>query len=156
MASGIFYSGIEEELRAHGTCAVVTSGTSMQPLFKTHRDVVILKSPDGDLKKYDVALYRVPERTDAYVLHRVIKVREHDYIIRGDNTYVKECVPKSAVIGVLVSFNRKGKRCDISSFWYKLYSKAWNFIYPLRHALVKTRLALGRIYRGLFGKRKDK
>ncbi len=154
--SDFTYTGIEEELSAHGACVVTTKGRSMQPLFKTRRDAVVIKRAEGELKKYDVALYRAPERTDAYILHRVIAVRADEYIIRGDNTYKKEHVPKDAVVGVLVSFNRKGKRGSVENFGYKLYSRFWNFIYPIRFLCAKCRALLGKIYRGLFGKRKNK
>lgn len=143
---------IESELAKHGVFASNTSGVSMQPLFKTHRDMVIIKKPDGELRKYDVALYR--DSRSRYVLHRVIGVRDDEYIIRGDNTFVKEHVPKNAVIGVLIAFNRNGKRHSTDELLYKLYSRFWHFIYPLRHAKMATRRALARLYRKIFKKQK--
>lgn len=75
-------------------------------MLYVNRDLVIISVPQGRLQPYDVALYR---RGSAYVLHRVIQVREKDYLIRGDNTYRLEVVPDSAVIGVLTGFKRKGR-----------------------------------------------
>ena len=103
----------------------------MEPLFRTGRDMVVIKRAEGEMKKYDVVLYR--GAGGEYILHRIIKVRDDLYIIRGDNTYSKEYVPKDAVIGVLTSFNRKGKSGSPASFSFKLYSRLWNFIYPLRY-----------------------
>ena len=121
---------IEEELETHGTYASVTKGVSMRPLFKTDRDMVIISPPKGELRKYDVALYR--DGTGKYILHRVIRVEKDHYIIRGDNTYVREVVAKSRVIGVLTEFNRKGKHHTVNDFSYRFYARFWNFIYPLR------------------------
>ena len=122
---------IEKILEADGVYASVTEGTSMRPLFKTHRDMIVVKRADAPLNKYDVALYKVGAK---YILHRVIGVDlERDvYIIRGDNTYAKEYIPRANVLAVLVSFNRKGKRHEVTDFSYRLYSRVWNFIYPIR------------------------
>ncbi len=147
-------SNIEEVLAEHKTYASVTRGVSMQPLFRTHRDMVILAKPDGRLKKYDVALYKVGNN---YVLHRVVGIDEakEQYLIRGDNTYSIERVPFSSVIARLVAFNRKGKRYDITAASYKIYSRVWVFIYPIRLLFKKAGNLLRWIYRFFF-KRKDK
>ena len=134
---------------ANGVYASVTEGVSMRPLFRTHRDMVILAPPSGKLQKYDVALYRVGEK---YVLHRVVGYdKENDlYLIRGDNTYSLERVKPSAVIAKLIAFNRKGKRYEISDFSYRLYSKVWVAIYPLRHFFKKIEWFLRGLLRKLF------
>ncbi|MBE6645749.1 MAG: hypothetical protein E7612_10330 [Ruminococcaceae bacterium] len=121
---------IEDELDKHGTYATNTVGVSMRPLFKTRRDVVVLKTPDRRIKKYDVVMY--VDSADRYILHRVIGERDGVYVIRGDNTFKKEYVPKNRVIAYMVSFNRNGKHRTAEDFSYKLYSRVWNLIYPVR------------------------
>ena len=144
---------IENELDRYGAYASVTRGVSMRPLFKTHRDVVVVKKCDGELRKYDVALYRSP--TGSYVLHRVIKVLPDTYLIRGDNTFVIEKVPKNRIIGILSEFNRKGKQYTVNGTGYKIYSRLWNFLYPLRKLLFILKRFLHRLYRVIF-KKKEK
>lgn len=134
---------IEDELQKHGTYATNTLGVSMRPLFRTHRDAVFLSVPDRKIKKYDVVLYT--DNLDRYILHRVIKVRAGDFIIRGDNTYVKEYVPRERVIAYMISFTRGGKHHKIDEFGYKFYSRFWNFIYPLRWFLHKLRSLVRKI-----------
>ena len=102
-------------------------------MLHENRDLVIISVPKGRLQPYDVALYR---RGSAYVLHRVIKVREKDYLIRGDNTYHMEVVPDSAVIGVLTGFKRKGKDYSVQDPMYRLYVRVWCAIYPARKVFV--------------------
>ena len=147
------FSNIESVLAEYDTYASVTRGASMRPLFRTHRDMVILAKPDGILKKYDVALYKVG---NSYVLHRVVGIDERAgvYLIRGDNTFVLERIPFSAVIARLIAFNRKGKRYDITSRSYRLYSRVWVFIYPVRFVIKKGENLLRRIYRFFFKKKK--
>ena len=144
---------IEAELETYGVYASNTFGTSMRPLFKTHRDMVIVKRPDTELKKFDVALYVSP--SGKYILHRVIGVKDDVYLIRGDNTYAIERVPKSSVIGVLFKFNRKGKSHTTDERLYKIYSRFWHYIYPLRFVCKKVKNTLGRIYRAIFKRNKS-
>jgi len=145
-------NNIEEILERDGVYASVTSGCSMLPLFKTHRDMIVVTKPTKKLSKYDVALYRISGK---YILHRVIAIDEERgvYIIRGDNTYSKEYIPFKKVIGVLVSFNRKGKRYDVTERGYRIYSATWNAIYPLRYLAHALFSIPRRILRKIFKKR---
>ena len=145
---GFYDSALESELQKSGVYASVTKGVSMRPLFKTNRDMVIIRKPTEELRRFDVALYKLP--SGKYVLHRVIKVLPDKYVIRGDNTYSREYVPKEWVIGVLTEFNRKGKRISVENKGYRLYARLWNFIYPVRYLYVKARSLAGRAYRKIF------
>lgn len=140
---------ILEELERHGAYASTTSGVSMRPLFKTHRDVVILEKPKSPPKKYDVVLY--PSKTGKFLLHRIIGESRggEEYLIRGDNTYHIERVAKSEIVAVLTAFNRKGKHRTVNGRGYKIYSRVWNFIYPLRFTAFKLRAVLSKIKRGI-------
>ena len=142
---------IERELERHGSYASVTRGPSMRPLFKTSRDMVIVKKPTADFKKYDVVLYT--GAGNKYTMHRIIAIKGDTLIIRGDNTYVKEYVSHARVIGILTEFNRKGKHHTVDEFSFKVYSRFWNFIYPVRFVMFKVRNLLGKIYRKLFKKK---
>lgn len=143
---------IEKLLSEEGTYASVTEGRSMRPLFKTHRDMVVIKKSNAPLSKYDVALYRVGEK---YILHRVIGVdsAKEVYLIRGDNTFKTERIPFDAIIGVMVSFNRKGKHYGVTDKGYMRYVRLWSFIYPLRYVIYQPCRAVRFLYRKIFKKR---
>ena len=138
---------IEDELLTHGSYASNTLGPSMRPLFKTHRDVVVMQPLDREIKKYDIVLYKDPR---GYILHRVVKIKGNTLVIRGDNTFKPEFVEKERIIARVVSFNRKGKRHTVNDRGYRLYVRFWNFIYPVRFVLRKIRLLLGKIKRKIF------
>ena len=105
----------------------------MRPMLKQNRDLVTIRPVSGRLKKYDVPLYR--KKGGGYLLHRIIAVTENGYVIRGDNTYVKELnVTDNDIVGVLTAFKRKGKDYTVESKGYRLYARVWNFLYPLRKA----------------------
>ena len=126
----------EEILAKDGKLVYRTKGSSMKPMLKENRDLVIIQIPESRLKKHDVALYK---RGNSYVLHRVIDVKSDHYLIRGDNTYSLESIPDKAVIGVLKSFQRNGHRHDVSEIGYQIYTHFWQAIYPLRFFCFKIR-----------------
>ncbi len=146
-----YSSGVIETQLAMGGYISVTKGNSMRPLFKTNRDVITLKRPISPPSKYDVVLYCMG--SGKYVLHRIIRVRDDVYIIRGDNTYKKEYIPKDRILAVLTEFKRKGKDHKVTDLSYILYSRIWNFIYPLRHIAYHCYALLARVYRKAFGKK---
>ena len=123
-------TAVESELRDSGVYISVTKGTSMRPLFKTNRDVVMLKKLEKEPVKYDVVLYR--DAVGKYLLHRIIRITPDSFIIRGDNTFLRERVSKDRIIAVLTEYKRKGKKHSTRDFGYRLYCRAWNFIYPIR------------------------
>ena len=153
MTDNIFFdSTVESEIRDNGAYASTTRGTSMRPLFKTNRDVVILKSCDTEPKRYDIVLYR--DKVGKYLLHRVIRVKNDTLIIRGDNTFVREVVTKDRIIAVLTEYNRKGKKHSTKDLSFRIYSRIWCFIYPVRLVVYKALSLARRVYRKLFKRKK--
>ena len=139
-------TSFEKILSRDGKLVYRTKGISMEPMLRQNRDLVIIRVPGSRQKKYDVALYR---RGGNYILHRVIRVCDDHYLIRGDNTYALETVPDTAVISVLDSFHRKGKQYKTTDRTYRLYSRFWNHIYPLRALGFRGRRLAVRIARKL-------
>lgn len=139
---------IERELEKHGSYASVTRGISMRPLFKTRRDMVIITPPPAEFKKYDVVLYT--GAGNKYTMHRIIDIDGDTLIIRGDNTYRRERVPVSNVIGILTEFNRRGKHHTVEERGYKIYSRIWHYLYPVRHFLNLFRRLASKIKHTVF------
>lgn len=144
-------NAVEEQLKTQDAVAYLTSGASMRPLLRTHKDIVVISKPTHPLSVGDVPLYK-KKGVEKLILHRIIGVaNDGTYIIRGDNTYQKEYVPQSDVVGVMTAIYRGGKYIDCSaSRSYKIYVKANRLLYPVRW-LWKTRIRafLGRIKRKL-------
>ena len=126
----------------------------MWPLFRTHRDTVYIAKAHAPLKRGDVALYTAGE--GKYILHRVLRVKENEYLIRGDNTYQIEHVPHRFVIGVLMEYDRKGKHHTVKDLSFRLYSAIWMPLYPLRFVAYHTARALWHLYKRLFKKTNEK
>ena len=133
----------EELLDLRGSFVWRTSGGSMRPLIKQGRDVVVISKPEGRLKKYDVALYKV---RDKYLLHRILEVHDGYYTAAGDNNTFLEKVPDQSVIGVMTELQRKNKPYDLSGKKYRFYEKAWCGRFRFKCAVLKPYRA---VLRGL-------
>lgn len=108
-------------------------GKSMKPLLREHCDTVLLRKYDGLLKKYDVALFK--RKNGDYVLHRVVKVNKNDYSFCGDHQTISENgITDDMIIAVAEGIYRGEKYVPCTSFGYKLYSRIWVTIMPIRRA----------------------
>ena len=113
-------SSIEEIIAREGVFVSTISGYSMSPMLKDRRDTVVISKASGEIKKYDVILYRAGGK---YVLHRVVKVKKNRFITCGDNCTVLEAVPKDSVIGILTEVWRGEERLDLTSKEYRGYCR---------------------------------
>lgn len=93
---------IEQELERRGNCFLQTTGMSMEPILHQHHSTVVVEPLDRPPRKNDVVLYHIPD--GPYVIHRVRKVRERDYFIRGDNCVNGENVPPEWLVGLVTGF----------------------------------------------------
>ena len=129
-----------------------TRGCSMRPLFREHRDIINIRRPVEPLKRGDVVLY--PDKGGCFlILHRIISVKGDNLLIRGDNNYnFNEHRTADEVVGVMTSFFREGKYCDVKkSKRYKLYTFWILHSYPLRWLWkCAVRPTLGKIKRLIF------
>lgn len=129
----------EEQLEQYGYCTYFTVGTSMWPLLRPRKDLVHLKRPSGRLKRYDVALFR--RRNGQYVLHRVVEVREKDYIFLGDNQIVREPgIREDQILGVMEGYMRNSRYRGIGTLQYRWYVRIWRWLYPLRYLWKSVRM----------------
>ncbi|MDE6148562.1 MAG: S24/S26 family peptidase [Ruminococcus sp.] len=124
-------------LESGGEFRMYPRGTSMLPLLVQERDSVVLKKPDGSLKKNDIAFYL--RDNGQYVLHRVISCTDGKYVMCGDNQlHLETSIEDRHVIGVVCSFSRNGKETSIDSASYKLYVLLWQSFF-IRRVFFKLR-----------------
>lgn len=143
---------IKEILETTGKYTGLTMGTSMLPLIHQQKDNIIVVKNKGRLKKYDVPVYVTAK--GKYIMHRVIEVHDDHYIIVGDNLLQKEYVTDDMICGVLVGFYKNGKRyIDFEkSKGYKIYSRIWVALLPIRPALLFIPRCIGWAKRHIFKK----
>ena len=114
----------EDYLAENDSLTYTNVGVSMLPLLRQGKDLFTVRRKGPERCKVgDVVLYR---RRDQYVLHRVVQVREKDYVILGDNCVVREYgITDEDIIGVMTGFVRSGKEVGVSDPGYRLYSSFW-------------------------------
>lgn len=101
----------EEILREKGELVYTNVGDSMAPLIRP-RDLLVIRSIDRRLKKYEIPLYK--RDSGQYVLHRVIRVRKNDYVLCGDNRWCVETgIADRHILGVLTAIVRDGKTLPV-------------------------------------------
>ncbi len=114
-----------ETFNSDGEVSFISKGSSMYPMLRNGVDTVILQKPSFPLKRYDIPLYIRGDKK--FVLHRIIKIKNGNYIIRGDNcTYIETDIKDENVVAVLKAFIRNGKTYSVNDFAYKIYSRIWS------------------------------
>lgn len=117
---------------------ILVTGNSMRPMLTGNKDTVVLTKCDAEsLKKGDIPLYK--RDNGRYILHRIVKVHENTYDLAGDfQTEVERNVPKENVLCVVKAFTKNGKQHACDEKRYKLYTKIWCFVLPLRSFLMSV------------------
>ncbi len=136
-------STFEEEIARTGKLIYTNIGDSMMPMIRQNRDLLIIEKVNGRLKKYDVPLYK--RDSGQYVLHRILKVRENDYVICGDNRWRKEYgITDHHIIGVLTGIVRDGKTVSVKDKKYRLYVHLWCDFFVVRALILRAKNTLKR------------
>lgn len=131
-------STFEEEIRKNGKLIFTNVGDSMLPLIREKRDLLIIEKAEGRLQKYDIPLYK--RDSGQYVLHRILRVRQEDYVICGDNRWQREYgITDRHIIGVLTGIVRDGKTLPLSGCRYRLYVLLWCGFFPIRWIVFRAR-----------------
>lgn len=130
-------SSFEEEIKKSGRIIYTNVGDSMMPYIKQGRDVLVISEVNGRLNKYDVPLYK--RDSGQYVLHRILKVRENDYVICGDNRWNKEYgITDRHIIGILTGVIRDGQEIPVTNRKYCIYVHLWCDLFPVRAFILRV------------------
>lgn len=104
-------STFEEVLAEKGTLIYTNVGNSMYPLIKP-RDLLVIKRPELPLKRLDIPLYK--RDSGQYVLHRIVKIKNGEYYICGDNrAFIERGITDRHIIGVLTDIVREGRTIPV-------------------------------------------
>lgn len=114
---------------------IMVHGYSMRPFLEDRRDKVVLTPPRTPAVG-DVVLATIGK--ERYALHRVIRIENGVYTMRGDGNplWMKEQFSESDVIGIAHAFIRKGKVVTVESATWRCYSFAWRLLKPFRRILL--------------------
>ncbi len=131
----------EDIISEQGRLVYTNVGDSMYPFIKP-RDLLVIEKISAPLKKYDVPLYK--RDSGQYVLHRIVKIKNGEYYICGDNRfYIEQGVEDRHIIGLLTEIVRDGETISVYSSKYRLYK----LFLPLRRFIIRFKNIIRRIIR---------
>lgn len=109
----------EEVLNEDGVLIYTCKGYSMKPLLRQNSDLLVIRRPEREFRKYDIVLYKF---NDKYILHRIIDIDNGTIITAGDNNAWKDAkIREDQIIGVLTAVVRDGKEIDINDLSHQVY-----------------------------------
>ncbi len=133
-----------EALRQNQEVEVLTSGRSMEPLLKEHRDIAVISRPIAPFKNGDIVLYLRGE--NKCVLHRIVKIKDKELVIRGDNNlFYERDIKKEDIIGILTAVYRNGKYMPRESAKFKWFGLLNKLRFPFIFIYRKTKYFLWKI-----------
>lgn len=136
---------LAEQLDRSGIIIHTNKGTSMLPLLRENRDLMVIRKKDtAYLRKYDAVLYL--RDNGEYVLHRVLKVNTDSYWVIGDNCINGEEIHDNQILGVLEEIVRGGKTIKVTDKSYRIFVRVWWIIYPIRVLFKKIKMNLYRCH----------
>lgn len=131
---------------------LTVTGTSMVPFLRHKKDAVILSPWDETAAAGDIFFYVTPSGRP--LLHRYHKTTpEGDFILCGDHQSNLELVKPEWVWGKVSQIERNGKRFSAGHWLWRLLSRAWIGLYPVRPRLVKMMQWAYRFKCGSFGRK---
>ena len=132
-----------EELERNGILIYAVRGHSMQPFLREGKDVVVIEPcPAGMLQKYDMVLYR---RGSSYILHRIMEIREKEFVLCGDhNRTLEEGIRGEDILGVVTGVRRNGKDRALLSAGTRCYLWFWCDHFTMRCRILRAEGALQR------------
>lgn len=115
----------EDILKRDGELVYRTVGTSMEPMLHENKSIVIIKAAKPeDLKPDDVILYK-RHADGKYILHRLLWIRDNEFVTVGDNQWIKMTVRPDEILGVLTSYIDEGREIPVTDPEYLRYVRKY-------------------------------
>lgn len=129
---------IQSSFLTHKDIKIHPQGTSMFPLLVEQRDSVSI-SPltNHKLRKGDLILYQ--RDSGLLILHRLCSIQKDGFYFVGDNqTEIEGPISQKQLIAVVTKITRKNHTFCVNNIIYRLYSRLWLFLRPIRPYFGKT------------------
>ncbi len=142
---------LKEVLRRGKKFRFETKGFSMQP-FVRNGDVLTLAPLSGrEIQIGDIVACEEP-LSGKLIVHRVIRKRGNEYLVKGDNSYKADgCVQRDSIYGYVVRVERRGKAVSFSLgpekyviasvsrdlIGRRIFCYLWHLVWLLRRGFVR-------------------
>ena len=138
------YVSVLKEMVEQGLeVSMMISGTSMEPFLIHNRDRIYFQKPKRPIKKGDMVFFR--RTTGEYVMHRVMKVRGHQYYLAGDHqTFLEGPIEEKQIFAKIVSVERAGEWLTEKDKLWKFYANWWRRLFWIRKVVNKLKRIIGK------------
>ena len=138
-----YLSVLKEMVEQGMEVSMIVSGTSMEPFLIHNRDRIYFQKPEGPIKKGDMVFFQ--RKTGEYVMHRIMKVRDHQYYLAGDHqTFLEGPIEESQIFAKVVSVERAGVWLSEDDRIWKFYAVWWRRLYWVRKVVKKLKRIIGK------------
>ena len=125
LSNRLFFAQVEEVLASGSEVQLRVKGSSMRPLLRNERDVVVLapRRPGQPLRCGEIVLFRYRGR---HILHRIVRIDGERLTLAGDGNYrQKERIRPGDITAYVDSIERNGRHIDYGSVRWHLLT-AWS------------------------------
>lgn len=142
-----FWPIMKEVIDSDGEFTFYPHGISMLPLIRPGVDQVVLVKPTN-IKKGDTVFYL--RDSGQFVLHRIVKIKNGQYVMCGDNQfYLEYGIGDKHILAKMKALIRDGEVIDETNKKYRKYVKGLAF----RRFKKRLRNFLGRVKAKIFKKK---
>lgn len=123
--------------------SMTVSGTSMEPFLIHNQDRIFFQKPKGPIKKGDMVFFQ--RKTGEYVMHRIMRVRDHRYYLAGDHqTFLEGPIEESRIFAKVVSVERAGVWLSEDDRVWRFYAVWWRRLFWVRKVVNKLKRIIGK------------
>lgn len=123
--------------------SMTVSGTSMEPFLIHNQDRIYFQKPKGPIKKGDMVFFQ--RKTGEYVMHRIMRVRDHRYYLAGDHqTFLEGPIEESRIFAKVVSVERAGVWLSEDDCVWRFYAVWWRRLFWVRKVVNKLKRIIGK------------
>lgn len=138
-----YVAALKEMVEQGMEVSMTIFGTSMEPFLIDKRDKIYFRKPEGKIKKGDMVFYR--RASGAYVMHRVMKVKKHQYYLAGDHqTFLEGPIESALIFAKVVAVERAGVWLTENDRLWKFYAGWWRRLFWIRKVGNKLKRIIGK------------
>lgn len=138
-----YVAALKEMVEQGMEVSMTIFGTSMEPFLIDKRDKIYFRKTEDPIKKGDMVFYQ--RKTGEYVMHRVLKVRKHQYYLAGDHqTFLEGPIEAQQIFAKVISVERAGVWLTEKDRFWKFYAGWWRRLFWVRKVGNKLKRVIGK------------
>lgn len=137
IANDVYIPVLKELIEEGKEVSMMISGSSMNPFLIHHRDYILMKKPEDQLKSGNMVFF---QRVDgSYVMHRIHHIDQEGklFIIGDAQDEMEGPIDQGQVFAIITKVQRNGKWIKPGDFWWEFFEHIWLHLIPFRRMLMR-------------------